>query len=337
MDYRTITINTWDELDSFGSMTSGYKSIWLVNGINGNSNLHIFKDEKGKCHFAIELTATLTRKVLNPGVNGLSIESNQYCLDGQTVKPFIDLCCNLNGYLEEFTCIIKEIAKTIFETTKEPVEIINHVINTWKSFWANQSKMILSEDEQIGLICELQVLENLLEINPSNALNAWSGPLGHNHDFNFSEWSVEIKGTRKKFHGHTINGIDQLKPIRNKRLAFLSFLIINSENTDAISLQDCIEKIINTTLQNIPNHIVRFNELLSGLGYSPIFSEEYRKLKIEIQEAILYNVDNSFPTLTDEKLKIPLDNRITAIRYDISLEGISGYNFQNINWGTYFY
>ena len=76
----------------------------------------------------------------------------------------IDLCCNFSGYLEEFTEVVKEITKSIFEENELPLSAVNKVIRNWKSFWANQNKHVLSEKELIGLICELVVLKKILEI-----------------------------------------------------------------------------------------------------------------------------------------------------------------------------
>lgn len=338
MNYIKLTTDTWKQLDLTGNALLGYKSIWLGINDNEDSGLHIFRDESGQYHFVIEVIAEAKRNDLEDAdVNGLDIISKQYRLVGKAAKFFIDIRCSISAYLEEFTEVVKEISKNILEKKKSPTESVNIVIRNWKKFWANQSKEILSENDQIGLICEISILELLIKINPVNALNSWTGPLGQKHDFNFSVWNFEVKGTRSNNHTHTINGIDQLRPSDKKSLAFISFLVSNSNNDNAISLQGIIEKIREFTLQTRPDLIIRFNELLAGAGYSPIYSEEYRKFKIDILDAVLYKVDNLFPRLISESLIEPLSNRITAVRYDLFLDGLSGKRLNEINWGNYFY
>jgi hypothetical protein len=160
--------------------------------------------------------------------------------------------------------------------------------------------------------------------------------MAERHDFNFTDWNFEIKGTTGAGISHTINGIDQLKSLTNKKLAFISFLISKGATNNSESLPDIIDDIKHALL-NRPDLIIMFNDLLAQAGYNPIHSEDYRKLKIQILESTLFEVDDSFPTLTTDKLRQPLDRRISSIRYDISLEGLTGKKFAEINLGEYFY
>ena len=43
-------------------------------------------------------------------------------------------------------------------------------------------------------------------------------------------------------------------------------------------------------------------------------------------------VDENFPKLVPNMLKEILDNRITSVNYEISLNGIQGTNFSSIDW-----
>lgn len=337
MKYQKLTIDTWNELDVSGNIVSGYKGIWLAKNDNESSNLHLFKDETGKYHYVIEINDSKNIEIDNPEVNGLDIDINKYRLVKDSIKTFIDIKCSMTGFLQEFTEVVKEISHAILEENKQPEDAVNLIVRNWKQFWANQNKKLLTEEQQIGLICEIKVLEELCKVNSANALNSWIGPLGQKHDFNFTEWCFEVKGTRQSSHSHTINGIDQLEIPEKKSLGFISFLIINSGSDDAINLQGVIEHITEKKLLDRPDLIIKFNELLASSGYSPVFKEEYRKYKIDILECILYNVDASFPTLTTSKLIEPLDTRITSVRYNVSLIGISGKKMNEINWGDYFY
>ncbi len=338
MNYRNLTSDTWNQAEISGDIVSGYKTIWL--GINDyeESSLHIFKDEGGQFHYVIEVPNDENRNGLeDPKINGLDITSRQYRLDGKMVRYFIDIRCSIKAYLEEFTEVVKEISRNILEKGKSPFESVTNVMRNWKKFWANQNKQILSEDEQIGLICEIIFLEHLIKINPSNALTSWRGPFGQRHDFIFSDWTFEIKGSRRGGHIHTINGIDQLKSSDNKKLAFISFLVTESNSTNSLSLQALIEKIREITLNDRPDLIIQFNELLAGVGYTPINAEEYRAFKIDILDSAFYIVDSSFPTLTSDNLIVALGNRVTSVMYDISLDGLSKKNLNEINIGEYFY
>ena len=337
MDYRKLNIETWRELDDTGDLISGYKSNWLSLNDDEESDLHIFKDKSGQYHFAVEDTEVSKLDIEDPHVNGLQVQLSSYRFENGNVSQFIDLSCSISGYLAEFTEVVREISKIVLEDKEQPLKAVNKIINNWISFWSNQRKETLSEEDQIGLICELVTLNKLCKLNPGNALKSWTGPLGEKHDFNFSKWDFEVKGTRKSQRIHTINGIDQLKPSYNKQLAFISFQLTTSANDHSVNLPELIESLIKNHFENKPDLIVRFNELLAGAGYSPVHAEEYKKFNVEVRESTFFEVGEDFPKLTSSMLNEPLNTRVSSVRYDISLEGFIGTDFENICWGDYFF
>lgn len=337
MDLKELSIKTWAELDKTGNVSLGYKSRILSFENYFEPCLHLFIDEMNVFHFAIEASGFEKYEIEDPGINGLKIKLSKYLLGEERVSTYIDISCSLQGFIIEFTEVIREIARNILQKPDSIPEAINAVIRKWKAFWSSANKGVLSEEKQIGLICELIIFEKLCKINPHNALNWWTGPLAEKYDFIFSDWCFEIKGTRNNQQTHTINGIDQLKPPNGKKLAFISLIVSVSNNEHSVSLQSLIEYIISNSLQNKPDLIIKFDELLAKIGYSPIYATEYRKFKLDILGGFLYHVDLFFPSLISDKLKTSLDTRITNVRYDISLNGLNGIELNNINFGNYFY
>jgi hypothetical protein len=337
VDYKNLSITTWNELDKTGDVVSGYYGNFLSQEEGEKSNLLIFKDERENLHFVIADDSATKKDVHDPKVNGLRIELKKYKFQDIGIKQFIDLECSLRAYINEFTEIVKEIAEKILVEEELPVKSVTEIINNWKSFWTARIRQILSEEEQFGLICELIVLKKLCEVNPANALSSWKGPLKEMYDFIFSDWVFEVKGTRKEGHIHIINGLDQLKPPSGKNLALISFLATKSDSDRAKSLQDLIEDFETKFFNNKADLIEQFYNLLAKCGYSFIHKEEYRKTKFDIYDGKFYTVDEDFPKLTSDDLKKPLDRRISEICYTVDLENISGEIFENIHLGNYFY
>ncbi len=336
MDYKKLSIYSWKELEKSGNVSFGYRSMWLSDNDQEAGLIHIFQDEKSNFHLAIEVLDSNPNKIEDPAINGLTVQLKKYRLDDEKVSSFIDIQCNLQNYLKEFTEVSKEITRNIVEGNENPYEVVARVIRNWKSFWANKNTNILSEEQIIGLICELKVLQRFILINKSNALKTWTGPSGEKHDFNFTDWSLEVKGTRSADVIHTVNGIDQLKCLANKKLGFISFLISVTDTNNSVSLPGVIEDI-KVDLVNRPDLIIFFYQLLAQWGYSPIHADDYNNFKIEILESTFFEVNDLFPSLTSDKLNAPLNNRITSVRYDISLEGLAGRKFDEVNLGEYFY
>lgn len=337
MDYKKLKLEVWDRLDESGDFVSGYHSILLAADDTVESGLHIFKDENGYYHFAIEIAGVSKNDIKDPQVNGLQIGIFSYRLKDEKIGQFVDIICSTSGYLEEFTEVVKEISSSILDKEEKPLDAINQTIRNWISFWTKQKTDILSEEEQIGLICELLILETLCNINASNALQSWGGPKGEKHDFTFTDWSLEVKGTRHSKRIHKVNGIDQLKSAKNKRLAFVSFLLTTSGSNLLINLPSLIESISKKFFIKKPDLLLKFNELLASSGYSPIHAEVYCRFNLEIVDSGFFEVDGDFPKLTSDMLSIPLSSRISSVSYDISLDGIGGKKLDVLSWGNYFY
>lgn len=337
MKIENLNKEIWSEISSVRANQLGYFGTFITLEDEKRQEILIFKDETDKKHLVIDLNNLQTLELPELNINGLTVSIKQFSFNGEKVKKFIDLECSLEYYIDEFTEIIKEIAKEVLSSNINPQIIVITILQNWKSFWSTKVKEILSEEDQIGLLCELIILKRLCEINPSLALASWKGPLKEKYDFIFSDWAFEIKGTRRSNHAHIINGIEQLKTPINKQLLFISFLLTSSLSSNSNSIESLIFSIIAGPLKNKSALIQDFYSLLISAGYSKVFSEEYKKIKFEVIECCFYNVDNSFPKFTQENLKEPLSNRISEIRYKIDLAGLNSTDIQNVNLGNYFF
>jgi hypothetical protein len=337
MNYSKLSASVWDQLGVAGDAASGYHAEFINEKENEKSNILLFQDENKKLHFVIVADKISKKDILNPKVNGLNVNINRYKLENVGIKQFIDIECNLRAYIDEFTEIVREISEDILIRKESPIKAVNEIISSWKSFWTAQIRETISEEEQIGLICELIVLDNLCSINPFNALESWKGPLKEKYDFVFSKWAFEVKGTRREKHIHTIHGLDQLRPPDHKSLALISFLVSRTSNESKRSLQEYIEDIVFKYLLKKPELVTRFYELLVSCGYSKIHEHEYRKTRYDILEGRFYVVDENFPKLTTDSLAVPLNSRISEIKYNINLEGLHNKTYDSIALGEYFY
>lgn len=335
MKLEKINSMTWAEISKSENLAVGYLGTFITINDEPRFDLLIFRDENDKKHFVIEFSDARLKEIRDPNINGLRLSGKQFKFNGKDTKWFIDLECSRQDYLDEFTGIIKEISRNILLLNNDPITSVIDVIENWKSFLASRVKEVLSEEEQLGLFCELIILKTLCNINPGLALNSWKGPLGEKHDFSFSEWCIEVKGTRSAQHSHWINGIDQLKGPANKSLAFISFLLTGSQSS--ISIQSLIDSIVTQRLNNKPALVETFYKLLILAGYSRTFAEEYDKLQFDIIDCILFHVNENFPKLTSENLKSQLSSRVSEIRYKIDLQGLHGISFDAIQLGNYFY
>lgn len=303
MNFKLLKSETWENLDRSGDSITGYHSMFLSLKDDEPSNLHIFVDENGKYHFAISDTSA--KGIPDPKVNGLTVKLMKYRLNKSEDQTFIDLSCTINAYVEEFTEIVKEISEKILIEKLSSETAVNDVITNWKAFWGKRPKEILSDEEQVGLLCELKVLQILCRKEPAWALDTWKGPLGEKYDFVLSNQVLEVKGTRSDNRIHTINGIDQLMKPKDKKLLFISYLVSKTRNESSLCLPDLVDEIETLVLNNHASKILKFRKLLAGTGYSPIHKDKYENCRFDIYDGVLFEVNQDFPKLTNNDLAHP--------------------------------
>jgi hypothetical protein len=335
MNYQNLNTKTWDLLDYAEDPKTGYQSICLSRSENEYSNFHIFLDENRSLHFALMVEIPKNSTLIDPKVSGLKVQISHYKIGGNSIEQFVDLTCTILGFKSEFTTLIREICKMMYAGSLTPFESINQVVRNFKAFWSNEPRKLLSDEFQLGLICELFIVKKLFELKYPDPLESWKGPFGYAHDFSFVNYDLEIKATKRQTHCHTINGLNQLEPIGEKGLALFSFKVILSNSETSQSLQGVVENICNTSLKDRPDLILRFYELLSLYGYSPVYEEEYRKLKILISEIKIYEIVDGFPCIISGLLNETIISRISGLTYDLNFEGLIHKSYYELDWDLY--
>lgn len=332
VNFSNLTPHTWKRLNSEGDPASGYKGTFIVSSDNQKSNILIFIDDKNNYHMVIAEDALDDSDIKDPFVNGLTLKLTKYRFKNLGVQNFIDLECTNKAFIDEFTEIVKEVSEKILVENQPPAAVVTNVINGWKAFWSQRPKEILSDEQQIGLLCELKVFRSLAHTDPTYALDTWKGPFGEKYDFLLTDKVIEVKGTRSGKRIHKINGIDQLTAPDEKQLYIVSYLVSKCKNQSSLSLPELIDEIESTDLSSKASYIQKFRELLSFAGYSPIHREKYKQYRFDIYDGLVYQVNDDFPKLTINELSQPLSSRISNINYCIEFEGLPYKKIESISF-----
>ncbi|MDQ0197088.1 hypothetical protein J2S10_000193 [Neobacillus ginsengisoli] len=228
--------------------------------------------------------------------------------------------------------MIKEICGLVFNEKYSIPKAIVTVIRRSTSFWGRPKNIILNEEFQRGLFGELYVLNELIILGMEEAVHYWTGPLQNKHDFQFREFSLEVKTTLASRHKHIINGLEQLEQDENgKDLLIVSLKIKNSE--DGKSIFYFVHQIRQEMNQR-PDLIEEFNTLLASLGYNDNHEDYYSCYILE--EHAVFPVNESFPTLTNKSLNEPVPTRISKINYILDMEGLYSFKLKDKNFEEYY-
>jgi hypothetical protein len=184
----------------------------------------------------------------------------------------------------------------------------------------------MSEKQAKGLFAELFVLRSKLmkaERTLSDILDGWHRPSPANHDFDFGDYSLEVKAISKASTSISISSEYQLCPCDDKPL-FLHVIRIDTVlagNTDSLSLiyNDIIE-ILGEDLSRI--FVMKCASDYFGSYLGPALMPLQFKFTIIEEEIFTVNHDE-FPRIKIQDLSTGISN----VSYRIDISSLS--NFKN--------
>lgn len=175
----------------------------------------------------------------------------------------------------------------------------------------------LSDQEQIGLLAELAMLEEfvLASSTPPNALSAWLGPLGAPQDFVSGTVGIEVKsrGASDSATVH-INSEHQLDDSRFDSL-FLSVRFYERERIHAPgeTLSDVVTRLRERFAGAGERIESEYNSLLLAAGFR--YEDDYSASRWRSTGHRLYKVTAKFPRLIQKNSPDGVSN----VKYELSL------------------
>ncbi|KQV24818.1 PD-(D/E)XK motif protein [Yonghaparkia sp. Root332] len=181
----------------------------------------------------------------------------------------------------------------------------------------------LSEEQQVGLMGELLVLEHGLAVNPNETLAAWLGMDQEEHDFVFEDFDVEVKSTRSEDRVHMIGSLKQLSAAPGRPLYLLSIQLTGAGAAhEGRSLADIIGALRSATPEKWHQGI---DEKLKRAGWHDEDADLYPTRWLYRTKPRAYLVDSSFPALTPSTVadNVPSPQLIVSVRYQVNVSGLS--------------
>ncbi|MBW8172948.1 PD-(D/E)XK motif protein [Ornithinimicrobium sp. Arc0846-15] len=176
----------------------------------------------------------------------------------------------------------------------------------------------LSEQEEIGLVGELLLLEHLMnKVGPGQALAAWVGPRKGEHDFVFTQAHLEVKTTKSQDRIHVIHGLGQLVPHEDVALMLISTQISFGAAGHGATLPQQIARL----RQKAGGNLQQLNELLTRSKWRDDASDLHGTVWSPRSTPRAYLVGSQFPALTSSALAnvVPQFGRITHVEYRINV------------------
>lgn len=214
----------------------------------------------------------------------------------------------------QFSYFVDDLITHLGAKSSSAHETVVQTIEMWRAIFSAKSSTFLSESKQIGLLAELILLKELIDIAPSAALSMWLGPEPGRHDFGAEKCAIEVKATlTRETFPIAVHGLHQLAAPKAGALYILGFQFERHNN--GINLINLIKEIQKAGIDK-----VRFNSLLAREGFDTRHEAVYKEHSFKIFRSKIVAVDASTPRIVKENLKDPtLADLITKVQYSIDL------------------
>ena len=273
-------------------------------------------DGKRHCLLILEHRSNLRSSHRLPRLRGLQVEI-QPTDDGLGKRLVVRLT---DGELREiFHRFCVDIVDATRKSQSEDEAVERFLVRTWR--WHRLLKGggdgRLSEEEQKGLIGELNLLETVLlpAAGAADAVRAWMGPLGAPKDFQLGWVSVETKTRTPQTSTVRVSSANQLDSNGVARL-FLHVTQVSQAVGDPVS-GVTISEIAARTRDSIASidisAMALFEERLSATGFD--WNDDYSDRLWLIGTDTLYEVRNGFPRITPTMIP----SGVESVRYVIEL------------------
>lgn len=233
--------------------------------------------------------------------------------DGGT-GVFLALQCKLEKLLPQFALLVDDILDSIAEEPDNANLITRKTVDRWREMLKDSRQQLLSESQLSGLFGELLFLDRVTGLHGGLALEAWTGPQGNRHDFEFVNASFEVKTTSN--HNNMVvsfHGTRQLEHTQEVPLFVLAHQIERIPGGDSVP----------TLLNRLYNSgIDRFELLrkLSDVGYSEADATHYTSTTFSVISSRTFLVDTNFPRITHETLTHQdFLEKISSLQYSVDL------------------
>lgn len=248
----------------------------------------------------------------------LRLSTTTVDLVGIEQGTYLSLSAELTYDLNLFGAICDEIMLNIESPYSTAANVID-VVGRWSKL-LNASLDSPNKLAVIGLMSELIVLRELIQIGGSSAIQNWTGPDSARHDFEFSKHSLEVKGSTvltKKIC--TIHGASQLE--KNEDTGLSVGLVQLEWHPSGTSLPE-IKNDIDSKMTKLEK--AEFSAKLSDIGFDEDKIASAGDFKFKIFGWTLFDVNQDFPAITSsviDEIKAA-SGRISRLEYQLLLSGL---------------
>ncbi|MGW3964360.1 PD-(D/E)XK motif protein [Amycolatopsis sp. NPDC005003] len=264
-------------------------------------------DHAGNRHLLVPLTA---HQHVRLDRGGAALTVRERPLENEQVyERYADLGCDRRDLDGVFTGLVVDVLDAVGRAPDRPLKALYNVVSQWRALFQH-SPAPLSPDRLAGLFGELVVLNELLA-RESTAVDFWTGPSGHRHDFTVGTWGIEVKtsaaATGRKVRVH---GVEQLQPPPHGTLD-LVWIRVERVREQGSTVPDLVDRA-----RRIGDDDTGLLFRLAEAGYRPADADLYQDVRFAVREQRWYEVDDAFPRIAPSSVP----SGISDLDYTVDLD-----------------
>lgn len=279
----------------------------LVGISNSGGEVKLFVDNSGSMGLLVPFGEG-ERPSFKPDLSGRNLTLKELALNGNNVAELKLNEPRLEGVLSVFA---DEFLKEMTLRPERAVTILSQQLRKWRSLFSVSSSPKLSLAAEIGLICELQTLQDLVDRDGFDAFDRWTGPDASRHDFQLENGDIECKATLSHQGLKVgIHGSRQLSPIAGRPLSLLVRRYEKTPNGD-ITLSQMVGQLLQDPAIPAEDFVAKLHK--AGFAMSNVDAGNENRF---IQTGQwMFEINDDFPRVSPEDLPA----RIVDIQYVIDL------------------
>lgn len=281
------------------SSAEGWSTIVVRNGlmIPARAGRHFPGNEEALLFsFRTELIPSADRM---PSGRGFVVGEAQLSPGQVAGRSWVAIRRMQSGSQELFSRMAADLLDVLerLDGASEPllVKTLMQRVRAWQDFMSRSSMEGLSNEEEIGLVGELQLLRELLQsgMSPAVAVNAWQGPLDGVHDFLSSTLAIEVKATLASGGFRVrISSLEQLDCLVFENVHLFAVRLVLDEK--GMTLPQYISSVYGLVG---PTDIPGLESRLLAAGFR-FGTEDFYTRRFSIVERLMFNVGPDFPKLS---------------------------------------
>lgn len=223
------------------------------------------------------------------------------------------------GLDDVFTAVVNDLAEAVVEAPSDDdalAELATQLAR-WQELFRSLSREGLGALERRGLVGELLVLRDdlLPRLEAALAIDAWTGPLKKNQDFQLARVALEVKATAGLHpQGFVVNNERELDDTGTVWLNLVHMSLDERLGGDGFSLADLVNDL-ETRLGGDVAARKAFVARLARVGFLKAHRHLYEEPHYEVRALRYFDVLEGFPRIVESDLR----EGVGQVRYRVTL------------------